>query len=452
MRPDPNFQNPNAGFRVIAGTDVRAPVPLKGGLRARQPQFSALSVCSLGLICFLSLAAADVTQLSQFQEKSQFFQLREALQRSGWNDSGYLFYRAFVESRFGKETAAIADFRKFLALPGDPVQQRKAYEELASALVRVGRYGEAAHALAQALRLTPPGDVDRAATENSRAIYESLADVAPQTVEIGEDVSTQASRNPLGSWDVPVEVNGRQGEWIFDTGANFSTLSESEAARIGLKPHETGTYVNGSTGRKNPLRFAVARDLRFGNGHLRNVIFLILADQALYISPLKYQIRGILGLPVLRALGCVSMSAKGELRVETKAAGGAGPPNLFLDGWELIADVRHGNQRLQMFLDTGANASFVYPSFRGSLTKDEIARLERKQDTIGGAGGTVNRMTEVAPTLLLGILGRSVEVKDISLLPDQPTGGKSYRDGVLGMDALHDGFTLDFRNMQLRLD
>jgi hypothetical protein len=406
----------------------------------------------LGLICCLLLTAANVPQLSQLQEKSQFFQLREALQRSGWNDSRNLFYRALVESRFAQETAAIADLQKFLAGPGDPVQQREAYEELASVLVRVGRYGDSAHALAQALRLTPPGDVDRAATENSYALYGSLADVAPQTVEFGEDVSTQASLNPLGTWDVPAQVNGRQGEWIFDTGANFSTLSESEAARIGLKPYETGTYVNGSTGGKNPLRFAVAHDLLFGNAHLRNVIFLILSDQALYIGPLKYQIRGILGLPVLRALGCVRMSAKGDLRIETKAAGGAGPPNLFLDGWELIADVRHGDQRLQMFFDTGANASFVYPSFRDRLTKDEIAKLERKQDEIGGAGSTVSPMTEVARTLPLEILGHSVELKDISLLPDQPRGGRSYRDGVLGMDALHDGFTLDFRNMQLRLD
>jgi len=146
------------------------------------------------------------------------------------------------------------------------------------------------------------------------------------------------------------------------------------------------------------------------------------------------------------------MSAKGELRVETKAAGEAGPPNLFLDGWELIADVRHGNQRLQMFLDTGANASFAYPSFADSLTRDEIATLKRKQEKISGAGGSASPMTEVVPILPLGIFGRSVELKDISLLPDQLTGGRSYRDGVLGMDALQDGFTLDFRNMQLRLD
>jgi hypothetical protein len=42
-----------------------------------------------------------------------------------------------------------------------------------------------------------------------------------------------------------------------------------------------------------------------------------------------------------------------------------------------------------MVLDTGANASLFYPSFRNRLRKDGIARLERKQDQMGGVGGTV---------------------------------------------------------------
>jgi hypothetical protein len=107
---------------------------------------------------------------------------------------------------------------------------------------------------------------------------------------------------------------------------------------------------------------------------------------------------------------------------------------------------------MQMLLDTGANATELYPSFRDSLTSDEIARLKRKQDETGGAGGTISRMTEVAPTIRLEMLGRGVILKDVSLLPDQPKGDKSYRSGVLGMDALHEGFTLDFRNMQVRIN
>ncbi len=408
--------------------------------------------CLLGLICCLSLTTVDVPQLRQLQEKGQFFELREALEEADWNNPENLFYRALVESRFGQEPAAVVDLQKFLAASSDQGLQRKAYEELASALVRLGRYGDAALALSEVLRLAPPNDIDRADTENSRALYESLADIAPQTAEFGEETATQAEFSPLGSWDVPVEVNGQKGKWIFDTGANWSTVSESEAAKMGLTPRETKTYVKGSTGKKNPLRVAIAGDLRFGNAHLRNVVFLVLSDKALYVGPLKYQIRGILGMPVLRSLGRVAISGKGVVRIETKGASADGEPNLFLDGWDLVIDVQHGGRRLEMDLDTGANATSVNPSFRDSLMPDEIASLKNKRDQTAGAGGMVTREAQVLPTLRLDILGRTEELTRVSLVEQQPAGDKSYRDGTLGTDALISGFTLDFRAMQLRLD
>ena len=64
----------------------------------------------------------------------------------------------------------------------------------------------------------------------------------------------------------------------------------------------------------------------------------------------------------------------------------------------------------------------------------------------------MSRRTEVVPTLQLAILGRDVERSNVSLLVTQPAGDGRYRDGVLAMDGLGGGFTLDFRRMQLRLD
>ena len=206
-----------------------------------------------------------------------------------------------------------------LAGYADPETERQAYEELASALVRIGHYGEAARAWADALRLTPLQDEDRADSENTRALYESLSDVAPQTIQFGKGAPIEAMHTPLGSWDVPVEVNGHQGDWVFDTGANLSAISESEASRMELVTRETSAYLRGSTEKKNPLRLAVARDLRFGNARLSNVVFLVLSDKALYVGPLKYQIRGILGFPALRALGQVGISGAGLVRIEAEA-------------------------------------------------------------------------------------------------------------------------------------
>ncbi|HWF09256.1 MAG TPA: hypothetical protein VG297_12380 [Bryobacteraceae bacterium] len=51
------------------------------------------------------------------------------------------------------------------------------------------------------------------------------------------------------------------------------------------------------------------------------------------------------------------------------------------------------------------------------------------------------------PKLELEVFGKSVELRKISLAP-QPPGDGRWLDGVLGMDAMPRGFTLDFRAMQ----
>jgi tetratricopeptide (TPR) repeat protein len=408
--------------------------------------------CLFALACCLSLSAGDITELRRLHEKNLIFQLRDALQQPGWNDSETLFYRALIEGQFGHETTAIEDLRKFLAIHPKSDLERHAYQELASALTRIGHYGEAASAWAEALRLTPLGDQDRADTENTRALYESLGNVPPLTIQFDPEVQIEARHSAVGGWDVPVEVNGRQGEWIFDTGANQSTLSESEAARMGLSIRDASVYVKGSTDKKNLLRLAVAPVLRFGSARLSNVVFLVLSDEALYISPLKYQIRGILGLPVLRALGTVGISAEGTVRIDAKAAAEPGEPNMFFDGLSPIVETRHAGRRLEMLLDTGANKSTAYPSLRAALTRDELSGLKIKQDTSGGAGGIAQRTINLIPALGIEILDRTADLRNLALLLKQPTGDGSYRDGVLGMDALMRGFTLDFRSMQFRLD
>jgi predicted aspartyl protease len=226
-----------------------------------------------------------------------------------------------VESRFGHEPKAIDDLTRFLASHPSPDRQRNAYEELAVALVREGRYGEGARNLTEALRLTPAGEqTDKA---NTHGLYAALANIPPQSVAFGDDVpdvSRRARFNELGAWDVPVDVNGRRGEWIFDTGANFSTLSAGEAERLGLETFESDTYVRGSTGK------------------------------------------------------------------------------------------------------------------------------------MGGAGEVIVRKTEVVRTRRLFVSGRPMDLSNVSLLTIAPEGDGRYRDRVLGMDALGNGFTLDFRAMQLRLE
>jgi predicted aspartyl protease len=394
----------------------------------------------LALLLCVSAAGAD---LRRFDNSNRIFELRQAL-----TETDNLYYRGKVAARFGQEETAIEQLHSFLATRPNAKMQRKAHEELADAYERLNRYGEAADEWAAALKLTPLREPMRADTENTRVLYEALRDIPPQTIEFDADTrdtgDTRAQHNPLGTWNVPVDVNGKQADWIFDTGANISTLVESEAQRLGLPVRKTSAYVEGSAGHKNPLRIAVAPNLVFGPAHLHNVVFLVLSDSALRIGGINYQIRGILGFPAIRALRRVGISATGEVRIEPGQA--VDSPNMFFDELCPMIQLTRNGHRLQMFLDTGANSSSLYPSARIALEK---TKLKTKQERTAGAGGTVIRTTQVIPTLDLQIPDGSVTLTNVSLLQRQPGGSARYRDGVIGMDALRDGFTLDFRAMRV---
>ena len=400
------------------------------------------------VLCFSSLAAGDLDQLRQLSEINRYFDLRRALQEPGWGSTETLFYRGAVAGRFGREAEGSELLQRFLGTNPPADMTRKALQELASDFERLGRYKEAADAWRQALLLTPADDADREGNENTRMLLDSLSDVAPQTVDFGTAAPLTAVRNRLGSWNVPVQVNGIAGQWIFDTGANVSTVTESEASRMGIAVRDSKGFVTGSTGKRNKLRLAVG-DVQCGNVRIHRVIFLVLADKALHIGPIHTQINGILGLPVLHAIGRVGVGHDGAVELRPPEPSAEGTPNLFFDGETPIVEVTHNGHQLQMMLDTGANSSDFYPSFRTAMSAEELAEVKTKKEKFGGAGGTIARKMATVPELQIQISATTITLKKLGLMPEAPPGDARFRDGVIGMDALWSGFSVDFGAMRV---
>jgi hypothetical protein len=308
---------------------------------------------------------------------------------------------------------------------------------MSAAWVRLGRYGEA-------IRNSPEGD----------PLIASLRDVPPESVEVLEGPSIKATRNRLGTWDLPVQVNGVETRLIFDTGANFSALCESEARRMGLSIRNSPATVAGATGSDNPVRVASA-DMVLGRAHIRNVVFLVFADRAMYLAPLRLQMRGFLGLPAIRALDRVGISRDGTVRIRPPEAAAAGlevEPNLFFDSLNPVVELSHGERRLQLVVDTGAFSSEFYPSFRDALSSEEMSKMKRVRQKEAGVGGTiVDRKIEQLPELWVGVLRSRLNIKKANFTPVSDS-GKRYWDGWMGIDALGDGFLLDFQAMRFSVD
>jgi predicted aspartyl protease len=405
----------------------------------------------IALASCVVLSAGDFAGLRQLEENNRMFQLRAELDRRGENFGEALLYRAIAMSRFGSEHEAIDHFRKFLATKPAPDLERKARYELSWALTRLGEYRQPATEIGAALRLTGASETSRADHRNVQRLLETLNGVARQTVEFGPPTRVQARRNPLGLWEVPVEVNSRRGEWMFDTGANYSTVSESEALRMGLAIREVSAHISDFVGADHPTRLAVAGELRFGSARLRNVVFLVLSDQSLFVSPLKYQMHGILGLPVIRALECVEVSAEGATSFGKCAAAARVAANLFFDRLNAIMQVGHSGNNVQMVLDTGAAATVLYPSILDSFAQWERDQLKGARATASVAAISEQAEADLIPLIRLEPAGRTVHLDRIGLFRKAPQ-GTTGRDGVLGIDALKGGFRIDFRDMRLTLN
>jgi hypothetical protein len=406
----------------------------------------------LAVACCVTLTAADLSQLRKLEEKQRMFEMRDLLDQTTENSAEVQYYRAIINSRFGHEREAVRQFRAFLGTKPTPEMEVKAHNELANALTRLGECGEAADELAAALRLIPSGEPGRTNAENGLVFLRSLAGAAEQTVEFGPSAPIEARRDEPGIWEVPVEVNSQRGEWIFDTGASLSTVSESEARRMGLAISETHGYAIGYTQAKNPVRLATAKELRLGSARFHNVVFFVVADEALRIPPLKDPIHGILGMPLIRTLRCVDVSSGGVLTLGCGERPPQGPPNFFFDGFAAIVQVFHLGHSLQIALDTGSHSTVLFSSVRDALAQWERYQLTGAGETgFAGAGGSVQVQAVTVPSIQLEIVGRSVYLNGIKMLSQAPPGGTGGRDGVLGIDALAGGFRMDFRAMQFSL-
>jgi hypothetical protein len=184
------------------------------------------------------------------------------------------------------------------------------------------------------------------------------------------------------------------------------------------------------------------------------VVFLVFADKAMYLAPIRLQLHGFLGLPAIRALERVGISRDGTVRIrprESVAANGKQEPNLFFDSQNPVIELSLGERRMQLLADTGAFTSEFYPSFRGALSPEEISKMKQVGQKVTGVGGTiVDRRIDQLRGLPIDVLGRRLNIRKANFTPAEED--KRYWDGWTGIDVMRSGFLLDFHAMRLSIE
>ncbi|HEX2202047.1 MAG TPA: pepsin/retropepsin-like aspartic protease family protein [Longimicrobium sp.] len=417
---------------------------------------------SAALLAFLLTAssaaaqAPDTARLAALYEARDCFTLREAL-AAGPADRApeTAFYRAFVAGAFNRPDESVREAQRYLSWEGSaraPGRRIEAETILAENLVRAHRYGEAADVYA---RLLPEvaDSARRAGFAMAVQVFGALRGVPAQTVALAGEVRVPLTRDKAGLVNVEVAAGDTGERFVFDTGANLSTVTESTARAFGFRiidrPVEAGT----ASGRNTAGRLAVAPELKIGAATVRNAVFLVLPDSALAFPQIDYRIHGIVGFPVIAALGEVTLTRAGELVVEPASATAAeGEPNLCLNGLEPLVRVAVGADTLHFGLDTGAQSSTLFPPFHALRRAELEPRGPERTTRLGGAGGSREvRAFDYGP-VTLSVGGRAATVERLSVLPERTIERSRFVYGDIGQDVIRqfEAMTLDFRRMRIR--
>jgi hypothetical protein len=284
------------------------------------------------------------------------------------------------------------------------------------------------------------------------AVRDLLRTAPRQRVLNSRPFAVALRRDTIGLREVLVRAGADSAWWIFDTGANFSTVSESMARRLGLHMSSAGATVKGTTGAASRLKVAVIPELRVGAARLSNVVVFVLADSALNIPAVHFQISAILGYPVLEALDRLAITPdRAQVTPDPEGVPGDSS-NLFLDELNpLVVVTVDGASRLYHF-DSGADATVLGVHFCRAYPQ-LLAGLSRRPLDIGGAGGTSAYSAYLLNHLPVTVGGTSTILDSVSVISDSTTMAFEPSFGNLGQDlaSARGGYTIDFRAMTFRL-
>ena len=286
--------------------------------------------------------AGSLDSLFEAADRGELAPVSQALATTGDAETRTLLRARLAAARFDLAAARDPALAR-LASGDDPAERRASLSVMASVAFSNGDYAEAARTsrlLEQAL--TEAGNAeDATAAGHMRGVAELLAGHPSQQVE-GEVVpgSIAAHYDRVGLPRVEVAVNGQAQEAVVDTGANLSVLSRDTARRLGIEIAEAETRVGNGVEGTVPVRVVVAERLEIAGTLLRNVPFLIIDDaQLTFPLPGGYDIRAIIGLPVLRALGRIRIENEGRFAVLPAAGAAGSESNLHASGNDLFVDV-----------------------------------------------------------------------------------------------------------------
>jgi len=399
--------------------------------------------------CFLLLvlipvcpaADNDKSDLKGLYDAHRWFDLRS----SAATRSAPVFYQGAVACAFNHLRDCEKKLAKVIKSAPQSDSAIEAHRLLAAAYFRLGKYHEALTHVDAILAVHP----DDPGVKSDRPLLAALRDSPDQTVT--RRTSTTVELQDAG---LPVEINGVSGTYWFDTGADVSALSESDAKRFHLHVLNAPIKEGDVTGAEVDSRVAVADELSIGTFQLSHVAFLVISDTQPPFNQLPPGSRGLIGFPVLLALERFVVRAGDRFDINPNfSPDNLSQPNLCFNGHGAVVQVQFEDRNLALTLDTGATNTDLYLTFANRFP--ELIRTASKTQSykMEGVAGAKKMNAAILESLRMSIGGFPVTLKPANVLLTNTTETSHYFEGNLGVDLLQQAHKMifDFKAMRLTL-
>lgn len=287
---------------------------------------------------------------------------------------------------------------------------------------------------------------------NDIIIWKSLQDIAQQRITLAKDTRIPYKRDLAKLITIPVSFGDYSDDYVFDTGANISVITETNAVRSKMQLMDDYFDVEAITGIKLKARMGVAHEVRIGDVVMKNVIFMVFPDEALSFANGAYTIQGIIGFPVIEQFKEVRISMAGYIDVPSKTTS-MPIGNFGLDGLTPVVNVNYKGNMLPFTFDTGAQITLLNKAFFNRYNTEIKNTGKAAELKVGGAGGSNLSDSFIIPELVFQLYDKEVTIKDISVKTAVVSEKENYYYGNMGQDVLKqfDELVINFEYMYVLL-
>ncbi|MBE2256992.1 MAG: retropepsin-like domain-containing protein [Ignavibacteria bacterium] len=291
---------------------------------------------------------------------------------------------------------------------------------------------------------------DKEEVENSQIIWKGFSETQPQEIIYTGTKKINYTKDIAGLMNIKVKSNNEDSEFVFDTGANFSTVTKSTAEKLKMKFVKGKIKVGTITGIKVDGELSYAEEFYIQDVLCKNVLFLVLPDETLSFGGGIYKISGIIGLPLIKDLGELIINKDGYMNI-SKVSNSSEFQNLLLDGFTPVIEVIYNNDSLDFTFDTGARQTLLYYPFYEKYKTFVEKNYEVTEVKFGGAGGEKVFKGYKIDKLKFSIGNSKGDLEDISLIKEIIKDDKKKMFGNLGQDYIKqfDNMLINFKDMKV---